>query len=198
MTGPGQHKRGAGRAAGFTLPEILVALAVVTIVGLISYSIINTATVLYAKNVALNVSGMKMRAAVDRTLQSVYAADDIPELLDADGQGIGYSLDTPSAGIAFTVDGGAQTRLLWVGDGELRYSESGDPADYDVINSTIHTEDGGATPFQILMMNDKVQLAINLRIREQSYNDFLTLYESGVSNAYFRIATIMRPRDMAE
>lgn len=190
-------RRGRGGRGGFTLTEVMTTVAVVSIVGLVAYALLNTATVLYAKSVSINMSGMKMRTAVDRTLQSIYLADAIPALLDAGGTEIGRPLDTAAAGISFTVDGGTR-RLLWVAGNELRYSRSGDPADYDILNAQVLGSDGGNTPFRIVQVNSRIQLAIDLRIRETTYDGVLTLYEGGASNAYFRVNTMMRPRNMVE
>lgn len=185
------------RRGGFTLPEVMTTLAVLSVVGLVAYALLNTATVLYAKNVSMNVSGMKMRTAIDRTLQSIYAADDIPELLDSGGSGIGKALDTAAAGISFTVGGGTP-RLLWVTGSELRYSESGNPLDYQVLSGQVDAAHGGGAPFRIIELNGKVQLAIDLRILETSFDGVLTLYESGAPNSYFRVNTVMRPRNLVE
>ena len=88
------------RAAGFTLAEISIVLAVLSIVGGLAYSMLINSTALLAKNVSLNSSNTILRAALDRIYSEINQANGLPKLINADGTDAASS-SGPAAGIIF-------------------------------------------------------------------------------------------------
>jgi prepilin-type N-terminal cleavage/methylation domain-containing protein len=88
------------RSAGFTLAEISIVLAVLTIVGGLAYSMLMNSTTLLAKNVSLNSSNTILRAALDRIYSEINQANGLPKLINADGTDAASS-SGPAAGIIF-------------------------------------------------------------------------------------------------
>ena len=73
------------RPRGFSLLELTIAITVVIIAGGISYSVLNSTFSLYAKNVALNLSGDSMRRAIDRLLLDIQTSNSVPVLINPSG-----------------------------------------------------------------------------------------------------------------
>ena len=88
------------RSAGFTLAEISIVLAVLSIVGGLAYSMLMNSTTLLAKNVSLNSSNTILRAALDRIYSEINQANGLPKLINADGTDAASS-SGPAAGIIF-------------------------------------------------------------------------------------------------
>lgn len=88
------------RVCGFTLVEILISLAVLTIVGGLAYSMLISSTTLLAKNVSLNSSNTSVRGALDRICSEINQANGLPKLINADGTDAATSTG-PAAGIIF-------------------------------------------------------------------------------------------------
>ena len=72
-------------SAGFTLVEILVALVVLTVVGVLISSFTISETWLYAKNTAVNGSHRSARRALDRLANELQQSQDLPTLIDTTG-----------------------------------------------------------------------------------------------------------------
>lgn len=87
-------------STGFTLAEISVSLAVLTIVGGLAYSILTSSTTLLAKNVSLNSSNTTVRKALDRIYSEINQANGLPKLINADGTDAASAVG-PAAGIIF-------------------------------------------------------------------------------------------------
>lgn len=68
------------RQAGFTLPEILIAASLTTVVGTIAGYLTINATILYAKNTADNAAHDQNRIAVSRLVRDIHGATSIPQL----------------------------------------------------------------------------------------------------------------------
>lgn len=71
--------------AGFTLVEILVALVVFSVVGIIVASFTLSETWLYAKNTAVNGSHRSVRRALDRLANELQQSQNLPVLIDTTG-----------------------------------------------------------------------------------------------------------------
>jgi len=65
---------------GFTLIEVLVAMSILGVVGLMVFLVLNSGMVLYAKNTAVNTAHQQARAGVDQMLQNIHSSVSIPQL----------------------------------------------------------------------------------------------------------------------
>ncbi len=91
---------------GFTLPEILVTMAIMTLVGGMIFLVLNSGMVLYAKNTAVNSAHEQARAGVDQMLTNLHNSVSIPQLTDSNLQPVEEVVDDdgqpiPAAGISF-------------------------------------------------------------------------------------------------
>ena len=73
------------QSGGFTLVEIIVALLVFTVVGLLVSSFTLSETWLYAKNTAVNDSHRSVRRALDRLANELQQSQNLPALVDTTG-----------------------------------------------------------------------------------------------------------------
>ena len=78
---------------GFTLPEILISMGIMTIVGLMLFLVLNSGMVLYAKNTAVNTAHQQARAGVDQMVQNIHSSVSIPQLVDSGLQPITTIID---------------------------------------------------------------------------------------------------------
>ena len=100
--------RKAGGA--FTLPELMVTMGIVGLVGLMVFLVLNSGMTLYAKNTAVNSAHQQARAGIDQMLANLHSSVSIPQLIDANLQPVA-ELDasgkpTSAAGISFQAFGG--------------------------------------------------------------------------------------------
>lgn len=84
-------------AAGYSVAELAVSSAVAMAVGVVVFTILNTATVLSATNVSINATHLAVRRSVDKVLAKVGVAAGAPDLVNADGAVISGS--GPAEGI---------------------------------------------------------------------------------------------------
>jgi prepilin-type N-terminal cleavage/methylation domain-containing protein len=89
------------RRSGFTLAEILVAIAVMGIVTSVMYALLNGGTTLFARNVAVNMAHQQARNGMMRVARDVRQAVSIPQLVDANLQPV--TGNGPAAGITFQI-----------------------------------------------------------------------------------------------
>ena len=80
-------------ARGFTLPELIISMGIMTIVGLMIFLVLNSGMVLYAKNTAVNTAHQQARAGVDQMLQNIHSSVSIPQLVDSNLQPITTIID---------------------------------------------------------------------------------------------------------
>ena len=78
---------------GFTLPEVMVSTAIMMVVGLMIFLVLNSGMVLYAKNTAVNTAHQQARAGVDQMLQNIHSSVSIPQLVDSSLQPITTIID---------------------------------------------------------------------------------------------------------
>lgn len=96
----------------FTLPEVLVSMSIMSIVGLMIFLVLNSGMVLYAKNTAVNSAHQQARTGVEQMLTNLHDSVSIPQLTDANLQPLADVVDgagqpIPAAGISFqSFDGG--------------------------------------------------------------------------------------------
>ncbi len=75
----------SSRTAGFKLVELMITVALISVVGLVLYSILYTSSVLGAKNTAVNVAHQQARVAMIEIVQDIHSAISTPQFVDTDG-----------------------------------------------------------------------------------------------------------------
>ena len=89
------------RVAGFTIAEIMIAVAIVGVVSMVMYTLLNSGMNLFARNVAVNMAHQQARNGLMRVGRDLRQAVSIPKLVDADLQAVIGS--GPAAGITFQI-----------------------------------------------------------------------------------------------
>lgn len=79
----------------------MITVALISVVGLVLYSILYTTTVLGAKNTAINVAHQQARVAMIDMLQDLHTAVSLPALSDSTGTPYASPAPTAAAGISF-------------------------------------------------------------------------------------------------
>ena len=69
--------------SGFTVGEMMVAVAAATLLGLIFFQVLNSGLILFAKNTAVNASHEEARQGLNRLTRDLHAAISVPELRSA-------------------------------------------------------------------------------------------------------------------
>jgi type II secretory pathway pseudopilin PulG len=87
----------SSKTTGFKLVELMITVALISVVGLILYSILYTSTVLGAKNTAVNLAHQQARVAMIDLLQDIHSAISTPQLVNTDGT---TPWPTPSPGVS--------------------------------------------------------------------------------------------------
>jgi prepilin-type N-terminal cleavage/methylation domain-containing protein len=116
---------------GFSLIELLVAIAIFAVVGLVLYSLVSFTMILGAKNAAINTAHQQARAAMVRMQQDLHSAVSTPYLVDANGNQVTGA--GPAAGISFQ---------KWFSGPHLFVSDAGAGQNQIIIKIT----SGQATP----------------------------------------------------
>lgn len=89
------------RAPGFTIAEIMIAVAITGVVATVMYTLLNSGMTLFARNVAVNMAHQQARNGMMRVARDLHQAVSIPKLVDANLQGVTSA--GPAAGITFQV-----------------------------------------------------------------------------------------------
>jgi type II secretory pathway pseudopilin PulG len=84
---------------GYTLVELAIGAAMIGVIGLLLYSVLNLSIVLGAKNTAVNISHQNARTAMTRMTRDLHAAVSLPYLVDTSGNQVVGGV--PAAGISF-------------------------------------------------------------------------------------------------
>ena len=87
--------------SAFTLVEVMVGSAIMAVVGGMAYIILNTGTLLFAKNTSVNVAHQEARMAMIQMERELHSAISPAQLTDEDGNAV--SGNGPAAGISFQV-----------------------------------------------------------------------------------------------
>ena len=97
-----RERAGQRRAqSGFTLIEILIAMASIGIITTIMYALLNFGTTLFARNVRVNMAHQEARNGMMRVVRDLHQAVSIPQLVDANFQPVQTA--GPAAGITFQI-----------------------------------------------------------------------------------------------
>jgi type II secretory pathway component PulJ len=84
---------------GYTIFEMSIASAVFSTLSLTLCTLVNTTTILGAKNAAMNTAHQQARTAMVQMLQDLHSAISLPYLVDTNGNQVSGA--GPAAGIAF-------------------------------------------------------------------------------------------------
>jgi prepilin-type N-terminal cleavage/methylation domain-containing protein len=90
------------RRAGFSLPEVMVAVSLAALVGYGGYSILHIGLMLFAKNSAINVAHQQARSALLRMEHDFHSSISEVQLTNSDGAPLPASTG-PEAGVSFQV-----------------------------------------------------------------------------------------------
>jgi type II secretory pathway pseudopilin PulG len=80
----------------FTVAEIMVAVGVLSLLGLVFFSVLKTALVLFAKNTAVNIAHEEAREGINRLTRDIHASVSMPQLCDLDTSTSPVTLAAPS------------------------------------------------------------------------------------------------------
>lgn len=89
--------------AGFSIVETLMGAAAAMVVGVGIFAILNTGTMLSARNLSVNVTNNALRGSLDKAEQLLQQADSMPILIDTSGN----NAAGPAAGVRFDLFIGA-------------------------------------------------------------------------------------------
>lgn len=96
--------------SAFTLVEIMVAGAILTIVGGMAFVVLNTGMVLFAKNTSVNVAHQEARMAMIQMERELHSAVSPVQLVDENGSPV--IGNGPAAGLSFQVFGAGPFRVV--------------------------------------------------------------------------------------
>ena len=91
----------SGRATGFTVAEVMIATAIVGVVAIVMYTLLNSGMNLFARNVSVNMAHQQARNGLMRVARDIHQAVSIPKLVDENVQGVAGA--GPAAGITFQI-----------------------------------------------------------------------------------------------
>jgi len=86
---------------GFTVVEMMVTIAVSSVLLGMVYLVLNAGMNLYAKNTAVNAAHQQARSGVDQLLQNIHGSVSIPQLVNVDLSPIAAPGVGPAAGLSF-------------------------------------------------------------------------------------------------
>jgi type II secretory pathway pseudopilin PulG len=89
----------SSQTRGFKLIEVVFTTVIVSVLGLVLYSLLSTDTILGAKNSAVNTAHQQARVAMLQMLQDLHGAVSLPFLIDTSGAAVSGA--GPAQGIAF-------------------------------------------------------------------------------------------------
>jgi prepilin-type N-terminal cleavage/methylation domain-containing protein len=91
----------SSQTRGFKLVEMMIAIVIVSVLGLIIYSLLMTGTVLGAKNTAVNTAHQQARVAMLDMIEDLHSSVSSPALSDASGTPYAAPTPTNAEGISF-------------------------------------------------------------------------------------------------
>jgi hypothetical protein len=81
---------------GFTIAEMVIAGAVLVLLGLVFFRVLQSGLLLFAKNTAVNIAHEEARGGVNRLVRDIHAAVSVPELRNLDSTTSPITLPTPN------------------------------------------------------------------------------------------------------
>lgn len=91
----------SSQTRGFKLIEMMFTIVLVSVLGLIIYSLLMTGTVLGAKNTAVNTAHQQARVAMLDMIQDLHSSVSLPALSDASGAPYASPAPTNAEGVSF-------------------------------------------------------------------------------------------------
>ena len=82
--------------SGFTLAEMMVAVGVFGLLGLVFFSVLKSGIVLFAKNTAVNIAHEEAREGINRLTRDIHASVSMPQLCNLDSTTNPITLLVPS------------------------------------------------------------------------------------------------------
>jgi hypothetical protein len=82
--------------AGYTVAEMVIASAVLILLGLVFFRVLQSGLILFTKNTAVNIAHEEARGGVNRMVRDIHAAVSVPELRNLDITTNPITLPTPS------------------------------------------------------------------------------------------------------
>jgi prepilin-type N-terminal cleavage/methylation domain-containing protein len=122
---------------GFTLIELMFTTVLISVLGLIIYSLLNTGMVLGAKNTAVNTAHQQARVAMLEMLQELHSSVSLPALANASGTPYPSPVPVSAEGITFQQWSSGPHKILSGG--------SGSNGDYTMNDRIIHIRVTGAS-----------------------------------------------------
>lgn len=99
-------------AAGFTVAEMMIAIGVVSILGLVFFRVLQTGLVLFSKNTAVNNAHEAARQGMARLTRDIHASVSIPEMRTVDATISPIALATPAPSPTPIVSGSGATATV--------------------------------------------------------------------------------------
>jgi hypothetical protein len=84
------------KCRGFTVAEMVIAGAVLVLLGLVFFRVLQSGLLLFAKNTAVNIAHEEARGGVNRMVRDIHAAVSVPELRNLDSTTSPITLPTPN------------------------------------------------------------------------------------------------------
>lgn len=84
------------KRSGFTVAEMMVAVGVLGLLGLVFFSVLKSGIVLYAKNTAVNIAHQEAREGINRLTRDIHASVSMPQLCNLDITTNPVSLPAPN------------------------------------------------------------------------------------------------------
>jgi type II secretory pathway pseudopilin PulG len=104
----------ANSSRGFKLIELMFTVVLISVLGLLIYSLLNISTVLGAKNTAVNTAHQQARVAMLQMMQDLHSAISLPALADSTGTAYASPAPANAEGIAFQQWGSTQATVSGV------------------------------------------------------------------------------------
>jgi prepilin-type N-terminal cleavage/methylation domain-containing protein len=98
------------RRSGFTLAEMMVAVGVLGLLGMVFFSVLRSGIVLFAKNTAVNIAHEEAREGINRLTRDIHASVSMPQLCN---------LDTTASPVTFPAPNPSPTPISGVAVGPM-------------------------------------------------------------------------------
>ena len=80
----------------FSVAEMMIAVGVLGLLGLVFFSVLKSGIILFAKNTAVNIAHQEAREGINRLTRDIHASVSMPQLCDLDTTTNPITLTAPS------------------------------------------------------------------------------------------------------